>query len=68
MTPTGIMKVNSSKERQSVSIDVHPSSLKYAIPYLGKGSDKADLQVNKKVGERMQAMGGQAQSSGSFGR
>lgn len=25
-------------------------------------------QVNKKVGERMQAMGGQAQQSGSFGR
>lgn len=56
-------------------IQPNPQNHRYAEGELLKGEavciDRCTakfFEVNKKVGERMQTMGGQAQSTGSFGR
>ncbi|KAK1925797.1 Tim10/DDP family zinc finger-domain-containing protein [Papiliotrema laurentii] len=56
-------------------IQPNPSNHRYAEPDLLKGEavciDRCSakfFEVNKVVGERMQAMGGAAQAQGSFGR
>ncbi|KAK4683555.1 hypothetical protein P7C73_g6689, partial [Tremellales sp. Uapishka_1] len=58
----------------SKCIQPNPQSHRYAEPDLLKGEavciDRCTakfFEVNKKVGERMQAMGGTAQQTGSFG-